>query len=74
MEVAVVTKPSETGFDAKSADGNVFPIVFREALSRVHGPFIKGELLRIQGGQIVKCGSGLELHPWTEIFHGGMQA
>jgi hypothetical protein len=56
LEVDVRTEPSETGFGAQSADGGEMSIVFREALSRIHGPFINGEQLRILGWN---CARGL---------------
>ena len=54
---------------AKSADGNAFPIVFSEELGQLHGPFSRGEGLRILGGSNVEDGAGIELKPWTEVFH-----
>jgi hypothetical protein len=70
VEVTVVGEPSGSGFDAQAADAAMFPVVFREDVASVHGPFAKGERLRILGGQTIE-GGGLELRPWTEVFHRG---
>jgi hypothetical protein len=71
VEVTVVGEPSGSGFDAQGGEAGVFPVVFREDVSLVHGPFAKGERLRILGGQAIE-GGALELRPWTEVFHRGM--
>jgi hypothetical protein len=71
VEVTVVGEPSSTGFDAQEADAGVFPVVFRGDVALVHGPFAKGERLRILGSQVIEDGA-LELRAWTEVFHRGM--
>jgi hypothetical protein len=43
--------------------------VLTEDLGRLHGPFAKGEGLRILGGSLVEGGTGVELKAWTEVFH-----
>jgi RecB family exonuclease len=68
VEVTVVGEPSGSGFDALTGDATVFPVVFREDVALVHGPFAKGERLRILGARATEDG-GLELKPWTEVFH-----
>jgi CRISPR/Cas system-associated exonuclease Cas4 (RecB family) len=68
VEVSVVGEPSGSGFDALTGDAAVFPVVFRENVALVHGPFAKGERLRILGARATEYG-GLELKPWTEVFH-----
>jgi len=68
VEVTVVGEPSSSGFDALAEGGNVVPVVFRENVASVHGPFAKGERLRILGGQGMEGGE-LEIKPWTEVFH-----
>jgi hypothetical protein len=71
VEVTVIGEPSGTGFDAQPGGAGVLPVVFREAVASVHGPFAEGERLRILGGQAIE-GGALELRPWTEVFHRGM--
>lgn len=71
VEITVVGEPSGSGFDAQTGNASVFPVVFREDVALVHGPFAKGERLRILGGQAIEAGA-LELRPWTEVFHRGM--
>jgi hypothetical protein len=71
VEVTVIGEPSTSGFDAQAARAGTFPVVFREDVALVHGPFAKGEQLRILGGQVIE-GGALELRPWTEVFHRGM--
>lgn len=71
VEVTVVGEPSSSGFDAQAGEACAFPVVFREDVALVHGPFTKGERLRILGGQANE-GGALELRPWTEVFHRGM--
>jgi hypothetical protein len=71
VEVTVGGEPSTAGFDAQTAKAGRFPVVFREDVTLVHGPFAKGEQLRILGGQAIE-GGALELRPWTEVFHRGM--
>jgi hypothetical protein len=68
-EVVVAGEPSASGFDARAGDGETFPVVLTEDLGRLHGPFAKGEALRILGGSFVEDGAGIELKPWTEVFH-----
>jgi RecB family exonuclease len=72
LEVTVVTKPSGNGFHARTRDGGILPIVYREELGPIHGLFVEGERLRILRGQVAEDGSSLELHSWTEVFHGGL--
>jgi hypothetical protein len=69
LEVAVAGEPSASGLDVRAADGGTFPVVLKEDLGRLHGPFCKGESLRILGGSLVEGGAGIELKPWTEVFH-----
>jgi hypothetical protein len=69
LEVAVAGEPSASGFDARTEDGETFPVVLTEDLGSLHGPFTKGEVLRILGGSFVESGAGVELKPWTEVFH-----
>jgi CRISPR/Cas system-associated exonuclease Cas4 (RecB family) len=71
VEVTVVGKPSGSGFDAQARQGCAFAVVFQEELSLIHGPFVRGERLRILGGQVIEDGA-LELRPWTEVFHRGI--
>jgi hypothetical protein len=71
VEVTVVGEPCGSGFNAQTGGAGVFPVVFREDVALVHGPFAKGERLRILGGQAIE-GGALELKPWTEVFHRGM--
>jgi hypothetical protein len=71
VEVTVVGEPSASGFDAQAGEEGVLPVVFRDDVALVHGPFAKGERLRILGGQVIE-GGALELRPWTEVFHRGM--
>jgi CRISPR/Cas system-associated exonuclease Cas4 (RecB family) len=71
VEVTVIGEPCGSGFDAQTGKTGVFPIVFREDVAVVHGPFAKGERLRILGGQAIE-GGALELKPWTEVFRQGM--
>lgn len=70
MEVTVVGEPSSNGFDAQTGGASVFPVVFRDDVALVHGPFAKGERLRILGGQALE-GGAIELRLWTEVFHRG---
>jgi hypothetical protein len=70
-EVTVVGEPSNAGFDAQAGDTERFPVVFQQDAALVHGPFTKGERLRILGGQVIN-GGAIELRPWTEVFHRGM--
>src|SRR5262249_34194069 len=69
LEVAVAGESSASGFDARAQDGETFPVVLKEDLGRLHGPFVKGETLRILGGSLIEGGAGIELKPWTEVFH-----
>ena len=69
-ELTVVGEPSSSGFDAQAGESGKFPVVFQEDVALVHGPFTKGERLRILGGQAIE-GGALELRPWTEVFHRG---
>jgi hypothetical protein len=69
-EVTVAGEPSGGGFDASAADGLTFPVVFHEDVALLHGPFARGERLRILGGQPTE-GGGMELRLWTEVFHRG---
>jgi hypothetical protein len=69
LEVTVAGEPSASGFDALAEDGESFPVVLAEDLGRLHGPFVKGEALRILGGSLIEGGAGIELKPWTEVFH-----
>jgi hypothetical protein len=71
VEIRVVGEPSSSGFDAQAEEAGVFPVVFQEDVALVHGPFAKGERLRILGGQVLEGGT-IELRPWTEVFHLGM--
>jgi hypothetical protein len=71
VEVTIIGEPSSTGFDAQAGEAGIFPVVFREDVALVHGPFAKGERLRILGGQAIE-GGALELKRWTEVFHRGM--
>jgi hypothetical protein len=71
VEVTVVGEPSGSGFDAQATDAGTFPVVFREEVALIHGPFVKGERLRILGSQTIE-GGALELRPWTEVFHRGL--
>jgi hypothetical protein len=39
LEVAIAGEPSASGFDARAAGGEAFPVVLTEDLGRLHGPF-----------------------------------
>lgn len=71
VEVTVVGEPSSGGFDAQGGETGIFPVVFREDVTLVHAPFMKGERLRILGPHVIE-GGALELKSWTEVFHRGM--
>lgn len=54
IEVTVVGEPSSSGFDAQGGETDIFPVIYREEVALVHGPFMKGEQRRIPGNQMIE--------------------
>ena len=69
MEVWINDDPSANGFEGECKNGKNYSIVFRQELERIHGPFFKGDRIRILRGVNPEHSSEIELKAWTEVFH-----
>jgi hypothetical protein len=69
IELTIRGQPSTTGFEAQSRSGRSYTVVHSVDGWQVHGPFVKGESLRILNARPVENGDALELRPSTEVFH-----
>jgi len=69
IELTVDGTPGSNGFPATTASGSPCPVVHASDGSKVHGPFVDGETLRILNARVAASGDAVELMPWTEVFH-----
>jgi hypothetical protein len=69
MEVRINDDPSANGFEGKGKNGKNYSIVFRQELEKIHGPFFKGDRIRLLRGVNPEHSSEIELKTWTEVFH-----
>lgn len=73
-EVAVKNPPSPSGFEGEVAPGKTLNVVYPLDAEKVHGPFVAGEKIRILNGKAADKGETIELAPWTEVFHLGVES
>ena len=71
VELTVDGTPSNNGFSARTRNGSSCSVVHALDGSKVHGPFIEGETLRILNTRLADTNDALELMAWTETFHQG---